>query len=66
MRKSPRISSFPLIYSHSFTVCLQDHCWMLKVQDLKEMLPFSYWSLLAGTVTALGFRTRAARRALAA
>ena len=66
MRKSPRISSFPLIYSHSFTVCLQDHCWMQKVQDLKEMLPFSYWSLLAGTVTALGFRTRAARRALAA
>ena len=39
MRKSPRISSFPLIYSHSFTVCLQDHCWMQKVQDLKRCCP---------------------------
>ena len=54
MRKSPRISSFPLIYSHSFTVCLQDHCWMQKVQDLKEMLPFSYWSHLAQTLLPWG------------
>lgn len=54
MRKSPRISSFPLIYSHSFTVCLQDHCWMQKVQDLKEMLPLSYWSLLAWTLLPWG------------
>lgn len=54
MRKSPRIPSFPLIYSHSFTVCLQDHCWMQKVQDLKEMLPLSYWSLLAWTLLPWG------------
>ena len=47
MRKSPRISSFPLIYYH-FSLCLfQDHCWVLTGQGLKEMLPFSYWSLLA-------------------
>ena len=64
MRKSLRISSFPLIYSHSFTVCLQDHCWMQKGLKGDAALVLLVSSCL--DVTALGFRTRAAGRALAA
>ena len=47
MRKSPRISSFPLIYYHVSLCLFQDHCWVLTGQGLKGMLPFPYWSLLA-------------------
>ena len=64
MRKSPRISSFPLVYSHSFTVCLQDHCWMQKGLKGDAALVLLVSSCL--DFTALGFRTRAAGRPLAA
>ena len=36
------------------TVSLQDHCWMLTGHGLKDMLPFSYWSLLAWTLLPTG------------
>ena len=36
------------------TASLQDHCWMLTGQVLKEMLPFSYWFLLTWTLPPAG------------